>query len=167
MDRALGPAVDEGSKRSAALIRRRDDDVGVARIEDDVADTGVLGDLQHLVPGLAAVGRLVEATVAAGRPERSLCGDIHRIAILRIDDDAPDMFGGFQADVGPRSATVLALVDTVAVGDRPLRIPLAGANPDDARTLRIDGDPSDRERTLCVAHRLKRRAAVHRFPDAP
>src|SRR5262249_55124394 len=110
MDRALGPAVDEGGKRSAALIRRRDDDVGVARVEDDVADTGVLGDLQHLVPGLAAVGRLVEAAIAAGRPERSLCGDVHRIAILRIDDDAPDVFGGFQADVGPRSAAVLALV---------------------------------------------------------
>src|SRR5205814_4817 len=88
MDRALRTAVDHGEKLAAALIRGRDDDVGIARIDHDVADASVLRNLQHLAPRLAAIGRLVESPIPAWRPERSLCGDIHGIVVLRIDDDA-------------------------------------------------------------------------------
>ena len=72
---------------------------------------------EHLRPGLAAVGGLVEAAVAARRPQRALRGDVDRVAVLRVDDDAADVLGALEADVRPRPAAVLALVDAVAVAD--------------------------------------------------
>ena len=68
VDRALRTAVDHREEMPAPLVGRGDDDVRVARIEHDVADAGVFRDLQHLFPRLAAVGRLVQTAVAAGRP---------------------------------------------------------------------------------------------------
>ena len=41
--------------------------VGVARVDIDVGDAGVLGDFEDGLPGRAAVGGLVETAVAAGR----------------------------------------------------------------------------------------------------
>ena len=166
MNRALGSAVDHREEMTAPLVRRSDDDVRVARIDDDVGDAGVVGNLQHLRPRAAAVNRLVEAAFAARRPQRALRRDEHRVAVFGTDDDAADVLGGLEADVGPRTAAVVALVHAVAVRDRALRIPLAGADPHDVRPLRIDRHPSDRKRSLSVEDRLPRRAAVGRLPDA-
>ena len=39
-----------------------------ARIDDHVADARVLGNLQDLRPGFAAIGRLVQSALATRRP---------------------------------------------------------------------------------------------------
>ena len=166
MDRALGPAVDQREDVAAALVRRGDEDVGIARIETTSVTPVFSQIFSTCVPGLAAVGRLVEAAVAARRPERTLRRDVDGVGVARVDDDAADVLGALEADVRPRAAAVVALVDAVAVGDRPLRVVLAGADPDDVRALRVERDPADRVRALRVEDRLPRRAAVGRLPDA-
>ena len=67
--------------------------VRVARIEHDVGDAGVLADVQHLLPGLAAVGRLVEPAIAARSPQRPLGRDVHRVRVARVDQDLADVLG--------------------------------------------------------------------------
>ena len=166
MDRAVGTAVDQRVETALPLVGRRDQHVGVARIEHDIGDAGVLGNLQHLRPRLAAVGRLVQPALAAGRPQRPLRGDVDGVAVPRVDDDPADVLGGLQPGIGPRTAAVFALVDAVAVGDRALRIALASADPDDVRPLWIERHPADRERSLCVEDRLPRGAAVDGLPHA-
>src|SRR5690606_23045296 len=65
-DAALAPAADHLPDDSAALIRRRVDDIRVARLEHDLADAGVVADVEDARPRLTAVGRLVEPAVTAG-----------------------------------------------------------------------------------------------------
>ncbi len=76
----FGAAVDQGEDVAPALVGSGDQGVGVARVHDHVGDAGVLADRENGRPGLASVGRLVEATVAAGGPERALGGDVDGVA---------------------------------------------------------------------------------------
>jgi hypothetical protein len=50
------------------LIRRREKRVRIAGVENDIGDAGVLADGEDALPGLAAIGGLVQAAVAAGAP---------------------------------------------------------------------------------------------------
>ena len=131
-----------------------------------VADAGVLGDREHRRPGLAAVGRLVEAAVAAGRPERALRRDVDGVRVLRVDQDLADVLGALEADVLPALAAVLALVDAVAVADAALAVVLAGADPDDVRVLRVDRDAADRVGALAVEDGRPGGPGVLGLPDA-
>src|SRR5205823_1748508 len=68
-----------------------EDDVGVARVEDDLAD--VFGSLQSdALPALAAVERLVHAVaVADGALAVLLAGtDPDRVGVFRIERDVAD-----------------------------------------------------------------------------
>src|SRR5262249_40889469 len=140
VDAAFGAAADQLADRAAPLIRRRVHDVGVLRIEHDVVHAGVGADRQDRLPRRAAVRRLVEAALAAGRPERPLRGDVDDVRVARIDLDAADVLRRHQAHPLPRLARVGRLVDPVAEVRAALTQVLAGAEPDDARILRIDDD---------------------------
>ena len=139
---------------------------GFFGVEHDVADAGVRADRQHRVPRLAAVGRLVEAALAAGRPQRALRGDVDDVRVARIDrrscrcartSSRPTLLPGL-AGVG-------RLVDAVAEVRAALAGVLAGADPDDVRVLRIDDDAAEGERALLVEDGRERDAAVGRLPQ--
>ena len=121
---------------------------------------------QNFLPGLAAVGGLVDAALVVVVPEMSHRADQNVIAVLGIDQNLCDVLAVFQADVGPVLAAVGGLVDAVADRDAVARPGLAGANPDCFRIRGIDGDRADRLRALAVEDGLVGRAAVHRLPHA-
>src|SRR5262245_37275946 len=107
MNRALRAAIDQRVKVAAALPTRRVDDVGVRRIECDIGDAGVLADGERSLPGLAAVGSLVQAAIAARRPQGALRGDVDDTAIARADHYSANVFGFFQADFAEAASAVL------------------------------------------------------------
>ena len=150
MDRALRTAIDQREEVTAALISGCDDHVGIPRIDNHIGHPRVLRDSEDLRPRVPPVSRLVEAAVAARRPQRALGGHVHRVGVFRIDDDAADVLGAFEPDVRPRPSAIVAPVDAVAVRDGSLRVAFAGPDPDDVRTLRVERDPPDRERPLLV-----------------
>ena len=121
---------------------------------------------QHLLPGLAAVGGLVEAAVAAGAPQRSLGGDVDDVRVARIDDDLADVLGVLQADVLPADAAVARAVDAVAVADAALGVVLAGAHPHGERVVGVEGQAADRVGALVVEDRRPGDAGVGRLPHA-
>ena len=99
---AARPAAVEAPRRPPALIRRGEQDVRVRRIHHDIGEAGVVVDELRIRPGLAAVGRLVEAALAV-RPEQvPERGDVDDVRILRVDDDAADASA---CPSGPRSRT--------------------------------------------------------------
>ena len=163
---ALGSAVDQRPGVTAALMRHRQQHVGVGRIHRDIADAGVLADLEDLRPVLAAVDRLVEPAVAARRPQRTVGGREHDVRIARIDDDAADVLGGLEAQIPPRAAGVVAAIDAVAVADAALVVGLAAAHPDRGRVLRIDDDRSHRVGPFVLEDRRPGDAGVGRLPHA-
>src|SRR5678815_5152310 len=96
------------------LIRAREQNLGVLGIENDVADARVVVDEERPGPGGAAVGGLVDATIAALAEERALRRDIHRIGIARVDDDFADVLGLLEAGALPGLAGIRGLVDAGA-----------------------------------------------------
>ena len=117
------------------------------------------------VPRRAAVGRLVEPALAAGRPQRPLRGDVDDVRVARIDQDLADVLGRRQPHALPRLAGVGRLVDAVAEVRAALAGVLAGAEPDDVRVLRIDDHAAERERAAVVEDRREGGAAVGGFPQ--
>src|SRR5689334_618260 len=60
-----------------------------------------------------------------------------------MDGNAADLEGLFQPHVFPGFAAVAGFVDAIAPGDGVARIVLAGADPDDIRITRSDGDTAE------------------------
>src|SRR5205823_5246566 len=120
--------------------------VGVLRIDRQAraARRRVAGVAQRQGPGLAAVGRPVDAPLLAVAPELAGDAGVDHVGVLRVHDDPRDPLRLGQARVRPRLAGVGGLVDAVADGDGVAGPGLAGTDPDRARIPRVDGDGSDR-----------------------
>src|ERR1019366_2667005 len=120
---------------------------------------------EALRPGLAAVGGLVEAALAAALPQGALRRHVDHVRIARVHDDAADVFGGLQSHVAECSAAVLALIDAIAVGRCALAVVLTGAYPYNRRILGIDSDPADGKRSIVVEHGSPRGPVVFGHKD--
>src|SRR6185369_3749446 len=138
VDRRAGAAVDQRPDLALPLIGGGIEDVGVARVHRQVGDAGVLVDREDRFPGLAAVGGLVEAAVAARIPQRALGRDEDHVRIARIDDDLPNVLGALETHIDPGLAAVDRLVDAVPIRDAALAVVLAAAHPDHGRVVGVD-----------------------------
>ena len=63
--RNLGLAVDQRPDMPPTLVGRRIKNVRIAGVEDDIGDACIAADRQDGLPGLAAVGRLVQSTISS------------------------------------------------------------------------------------------------------
>ncbi len=160
----LGAAVDQGPDMPPPLIGRGIKQVGIPRIEHDVGHAGVGADGQDGLPRLAAVGRLVEPSIAARHPERPLRSDIDDLRVTRVDHDPGDVLRGFQADPGKTRPAINRLVEPVAVPDAPLAVVFASADPDHQVIAGIDGDAADRVRPVTVEDRRPGGSGIRGFP---
>src|ERR1700722_8499853 len=70
-----------------------------------------------------------------------------------------------QSNIPPGLAAILALVDTVTIGDAALVVVLARPYPHHRRILGIDYHRADRVRPLRIEHRRPGRAVVSGPPD--
>jgi hypothetical protein len=118
-------------------------------------------------PRGAAIGGTVDAAILALRVEIPLRGDEHRAVVARIDEDGRDLFRGAEPHVRPRAAGVDRFVDAVALIDRAAGDLIAGADPNDIRIRRRDGDGADRGNAGdAVEHRIPDFARARGLPDA-
>src|SRR5688572_539658 len=122
--------------------------------------------MQCARPVGAAIARHIEAAIAAGRPQRSLCRNPYDVAVAWIERDDADVLRVRQPNAPPRVTAVGALVDAIAEPDAPLTRVLAGPQPDRARVARIDLDNADGIRTGIVEDRAPRGACVRRLEHA-
>src|SRR5207244_6502109 len=86
-DAAAGAAAVEAAAAAPPLVARRVHDVAVRGVEHDIREARIVVDEHDLVPGFAAIRRLIDAAVGT-RPEQ-VAGrrDVHDFRITRIDDD--------------------------------------------------------------------------------
>ena len=165
-DAAAGAAAVEAALRPPPLIHRRVEDLAVRRIDRDFVRAGVVVDLERLLPGLAAVGRLEDAALAAWSPQAAGRRDKDDIVVARVDDDAVDEPGVAEAEVGEGLAAVSRLVDAVAPRHALTIARFAGADPDEIRVRLRDRDVANRERALILHQGFERGAVVDGFPQA-
>ncbi len=143
VDGRFGAAVDDRVDVPAALVGRGVEDVRLARVHEDVRDPRVLGDLEDLRPGLAAVRGLVEPAVPARRPEGSLACRVDDLGVARVDEDLGDVLRRLEPHVLPGSTAVLRTVDAVAVAHAALAVVFPRAHPDHAGVLGVEGQAPD------------------------
>ena len=166
VDAGVGAAGEVPPDLAPTFVRRRVDHVRVAGGELDVGDAGVLVDLQHEPPGVAAVGGLVDAALSARGPERPLRRHEDDVAVARVDEDLPDVLRGGEPDVLPRLPAVAAAVDAVPPADVAPAHVLSRAHPDHVRVVGVDRDVADRVHGLVLEDRVPRHARVRRLPHA-
>ena len=58
-----------------------------------LGDTGILGRLERLAPGLAGIARDEKSAITTGRPQGTLRSNPDHVGITRIDDDLRDVLG--------------------------------------------------------------------------
>src|SRR3954462_8562537 len=108
-----------------------------------------------MLPGPAAVARVINAAVLLGRCQSAERTDIDAVGVGRIYQDATDAAALRQPHVGPGLSAVARLVHTIAghvdVADRP---GLAGSGPDGFRLRRSHGHRADRCRLLVIEDRI-------------
>ena len=121
---------------------------------------------QDDVPGLAAIGRLIETAVRRIAPERARHRRKDRVAVGRTHDDFCDAFRVGQTDMGPGLAAIAGFVDSVADRNAVARPRFARPDPDVLRVLGIERDRADRLHRLLVEDRLVTRPAILGFPNA-
>ena len=165
-DRAARAAAVEAARGAAALVARGVNDIRVDRIEDEVGEARVVVDELDVVPGLAAVGRLVDPALGIGSEQMPEHRRVHRVWILRVDDDARDRLTVLEAEMGEGLAAVGCLVDAVAERRRLAVVRLPGADVDDVGISRMDRDVADRRGGVGVEHRLERDGVVLGLPHA-
>ena len=165
VDAAARPAADEAARRPAPLIRRREQDVRVRRIDDEIGGAGVVVDEQRLRPRLAAVGRHEDAALRVRPEQMSDRRDPDHVRVLRMDDDARDRLRFAQADVRERHPGVGGLEHAVTERRALPVVRLAGADVEHARIRRRDRDVADRVRAVAVEDRLEGGAVVDGLPQ--
>src|SRR6185369_3226201 len=88
------------------------------------------------------------------------------VRIPRVYDDAGDLARLREAEGVPRLAGIGALEDAVAMRGITAQCVFAGADVDDVRIGRVDGDRADRAAEVFVGDRLPGVAAVGGLHDA-
>ena len=166
MNRALRPSADLTPDSALPHVRCRDENVGVSRIDLHIVHADPVTAAQHPRPCLAAVRGLVQSALPASAPCRSLRRDVDHVAVVRVDDDPPDVFRCLESGVDPTLPVIHGLVDAVAVSHRTLVVVLARAHPHRVWIVRVDGHRADGVRRLCVEHRCECRAGVGGLPHA-
>ena len=167
VDAGPGPAIHHAPDVAAPLVGGGVEHLRVTGLEHHVRHPGVGVHGQDGLPGPAAVGGLVEATVTALLPEGALGRHIDHGAVPGIHQDLGDVFAGPQAQVLPGLAGVQAAVDPVSVAHGALGVVLPAAHPDDVGVPGIHGHTADGVGALLVEDGVPGGATVHGLPEAP
>lgn len=143
------------------------EDGGVARLHDQVAGAGLFVDEQRTLPGLSAVGRLVDTTFGVGTEKMAHDGHPYDVGVAGMDDDADDMPSVAQAEVTPSPAGVIGTPHAAeAFGDVAAHRVLALTHVQDLLVGRRHGHGTHRAAKVLVGDILPVAATVGRLPDA-
>ncbi len=152
---------------AVGLPHRRVHHVGVVAVDRDVDGRGLVVAVEHLAPGLAAIGTLEDTPLRvrhAVLPER---GDENDFGVAGVDPDLGDSVGLGEADVVPGLAGIGALVHPIAGHDVAANAGLAHPDIHDVGIGFAHRDRADRcASDLSVSHRSPVLAAVGRLPQS-
>ena len=150
---------------ASSLFRCCIHEIRIPGIANDVVDTGVVTDVQNVVPGFAATFGLIRSAVASRSPRRPLCRHEDKVGIAGIDVDFPNLPRILQPHACPVLAAVKGFIDSIAVTECPLAVVFARAGPNDIRVLWIHSQTSDGMGAVIIKNRPPCRAGVDGFPD--
>ncbi len=149
-----------------APIRRYQQSVRVFGVHLNVDNPRLVIDKQDSIPGLAAIGRLVQTTFVTRAPQAPQRADVNDVRVLRMDGDPTDLKRLFESHVLPGLATIGRLVDAVSPRRAVAWIRFAGANPHDVRVRWGYLHVANRDRCLMI-ELVRERGAIVRCLQEP
>ena len=170
-DATSRPRLDEVPRATRPLPQGGVDHVGVRRIDLDVDRARVATAVdriptEHAGPALPAILGAEEPALSALGVELPERGDVHAIAIARIDGDAPDPIGLTEPHRLPRRSRVGGEEDAVPPVGGARRVVLPGANPYARRVRGIHFDVPHDQRRLLIEERREGVSVVVGSPEA-
>ncbi len=165
---AARPAARHAPRRAMRFPQRREDHVGVLRIDRQIDAAGLLVAEQRAPPRLAAVGRLEDAALRVLVIDLAEHRRVHDVAVGGMDAQPRDRLRVAQiAEVIPLHAAVGRLVDAVALDDVAAKLRFAAADVDDVGIRVAHRQRADRRGgDLAVGHRRPVGAAIGGLPRA-
>ena len=168
-ERAAGAAALQEVRPAHPLPARGVERAGIRRVHRHVHEPRLVADELDELPGLAAVGGLVEPPLGVGVPDGAQRRDIHGVRVGGVHHDAADRLGLLQAHRLPGEAAVGALEDSLAGRERIARVGLAGAGPDLVGIGWGNREHSHRDDALVAVSaedQAESGAGIDRLPDA-
>ena len=159
-------AADKVEWGSAAAPSGREEIVRVLRVALYVDDSGVLIDIQNVLPGLAAIDAAVHAALGVWPPKSAEGAYEDDVWVSGIDVDFADVARLSEPHVLPGLAAVGGVIDAIAPGDRVPAALLTGAEPDVFRVVLIDGNGSQGDGGFPIENGCEAEAAVIRTEQA-
>ena len=139
--------------------------VGISGIHHEINRAGPLIDVQHFLPGLAPVNRLVDATILVVCPLVTRSCHVHRLGIGRMNDNARNRVSSGQPHMRPCLSCVSRPIDPCAGHRAAEDIGLPRSDPHDIRIGRCHGDGTDRGRSRVFKDRFPRGPFVVSLPN--
>ncbi len=143
------------------LPHRREHDIRVVGVHDEVGGAGFLIDVQDLLPRLRSVARAKDPTLRILTPLATHRGDVGHLRIRRIQHDPGDPLAALQSQVLPCLASVAGPVDAVSDRDAVADVSFARPDPEHIGVARMDGKSADRRDRLIVEDRLEGETSAH------
>ena len=161
-----GVLVAEFPRAFAGFPQRGVEDIGIGRVHGDVGRAGVLVDVKHFPPVLAAVGGGEDAALlvrAIGMPQH---GGEQAVRVARVHGQRGNLLAVAKAQVRPGLARVGGFVDAVADGEVRALQAFAAGHINDVGVGGSHRDGADGTGGLAVEDRRPGAAVVVGFPDA-
>src|SRR5580700_6464461 len=140
--------------------------IGIARVEDEIHRAGLYAAGIDLLPCLATVSGTEDSALFVWSPQMAECGHVDDVGIFGMNAYCADVEGVFQTDVLPGFARVGRFINAVAMGGVAADIRLTHADVDDIRVGLRDSDGAHGSGfELAVGDGQPAGAAVGSFPD--
>ena len=165
-ERAAGSTAIHAAGRATTLVHGRIERLGVSERLREIISARVLIALEHELPALAAIGRLVDATVTTGAKERARRSNECDVVVAGIENNAIDVLGVLESHIGKRLAAIGGLPHAVAPAGGLAIVRLTGADPNDVRVGLRHGDVADAEQSAILKQWREGRAITGGLPHA-
>src|SRR5579871_5680467 len=133
----------------------------IGRMHGEIDDAGLIINVEDLLPGRAAVGRLEEPALLIGSIEPAKGPDVNDVGIFGMDLDAARLEGLLEPHVLPGLAPIGRFVHAVAIRNGVARIVFARSDPDNVSIGGRYANVADGDGVFAIKLVLKGDAIVH------
>src|SRR5579862_2771049 len=154
VDSAARSSFDKVPGPSIPVPSGRVNDVRISGIHRQVDNARMIVQLEHLIPGLATIGRLVDSSFRVLAVEVAEHADVDRVLVSRVDQDFADMLAFRQPHVLPSLPFVRRLENPGSRIARALTVVLPGSDPDGFAVL-AEREIADSAARIAVEYRLE------------
>ena len=144
----------------------REQDVRLGMRHRDIGDADIRPLVEYVLPMLTGVGRFVDTALVARPVRMAKDADIHRVGVVRINQDAADLLRVLESNVFPSRSAVIAAIHAIARCKIRADVGFSCADIDHVRIGICDRDRANGGDRRMIEDRVPYCARIGGFPYA-